>query len=384
MKKVLLLSIVLFLAACERPTLDIRQELLTTLKAQRSFAVEETFVWNRFASLNNAPWNAFIEINNTIEFENNRYFVVHSLDEETNTNRVIDRTLFEAASYKNIYSRNAAIRIDQRWYNIDLPLINAIGLGSFDPVLVVSELLFNNIELYYKTDTGVTGDIASYRIAVVTISDTLFERLFEHSAAPYVDVPYAYNVTAEIRFNDAYEVTDIVFDLSRLIRQYRDYYIVQQGAVFNSLSGQFSLSYSAYDAVNVSQLPLGMSLQPSTTSLTIESEALTSSTLVQPTFTTLIDPNSGEREVLVTVAFDQIGRLALVELLGVKDGNQVVFEQRQVVPVGPDNNVVFKSIANANNLDALYVSVRYLERQSATVIFETLDLTTGLKAYLTN
>jgi hypothetical protein len=199
-----------------------------------------------------------------------------------------------------------------------------------------------------------------------------------------VDVPYAYNVTAEIRFNDAYEVTDIVFDLSRLIRQYRDYYIVQQGAVFNSLSGQFSLSYSAYDSVNVSQLPLGMSLQPSTTSLTIANEALTSSTLVQPTFTTLIDPNSGEREVLVTVAFDQIGRLALVELLGEKDGNQVVFEQRQVVPVGPDNNVVFKSIANANNLDALYVSVRYLERQSATVIFETLDLTTGLKAYLTN
>jgi hypothetical protein len=98
----------------------------------------------------------------------------------------------------------------------------------------------------------------------------------------------------------------------------------------------------------------------------------------------LIDPNSGEREVLVTVAFDQIGRLALVELLGVKDGNQVVFEQRQVVPVGPDNNVVFQSIADANSLDALYVSVRYLERQSATVIFETLDLTTGLKAYLTN
>lgn len=384
MKKVLLLGLVVFLAACETPTLDIRQELLTTLKAQRSFAVEETFVWDRFASLNNAPWNTFIELNNTIEFENNRYFVVHNLDEETNTNRVIDRTLFEAASYKNIYSRNAAIRIDQRWYNIDLPLINAIGLGSFDPVLVVSELLFNNIELYYKSDAGVTGDIASYRIAVVTISDTLFERLFEHSAAPYVDIPYAYNVTAEIRFNDAYEVTDIVFDLNRLIRQYRDYYVVQQGAVFNSLSGQFSLSYSAYNEVNVSQLPLGVSLQPSSTILTIVNEALAFSTLVQPTFTTLLDANSGEQVVIVTVAFEQVGRLALVELLGVKDDAQVVFEQRQIAPTGPDTNVVFKAIANANSLDALYVSVRYLERQSATVIFETLDLTPSLKAHLTN
>lgn len=384
MKRVFLIGILLFLSACETPTLDIRQELLATLKSQRSFSVEESFEWKRFATLDNAPWNEFIEINNTIEFENNRYFVVHNLDEETNTNRVIDRTLFEAASYKNIYSRNAAIRIERQWYNIELPVINAIGLGSLDPVFVVSELLFNNIELYYKSDAGITGDISSFRIAVVTISDDLFERLFEHSVAAYVDVPYAYTVTAEIRFNDQYEVTGIVFDLNRLIRQYRDYFVVQQSAVFNSLTGRFSLTYDRYNEVNVSELPLGLSLQPSATVLAETSLGLLASSVAQATLTSLTDATSGERLVRVDLVFDQQGRVALVELLGVVDERQVLFEQRQIVPVGANSVVLFQPIPNANTLDELYVSIRYLKRQRATVIFETLDLTADLTAHFMN
>lgn len=384
MKRVFLIGILLFLSACETPTLDIRQELLTTLKSQRSFSVEESFEWKRFATLDNAPWNEFIEINNTIEFENNRYFVVHNLDEETNTNRVIDRTLFAAASYKNIYSRNAAIRIERQWYNIELPVINAIGLGSLDPVFVVSELLFNNIELYYKSDAGITGDISSFRIAVVTISDDLFERLFEHSVAAYVDVPYAYTVTAEIRFNDQYEVTGIVFDLNRLIRQYRDYFVVQQSAVFNSLTGRFSLTYDRYNEVNVSELPLGLSLQPSATVLAETSLGLLASSVAQATLTSLTDATSGERLVRVDLVFDQQGRVALVELLGVVDERQVLFEQRQIVPVGANSVVLFQPIPNANTLDELYVSIRYLTRQRASVIFETLDLTADLTAHFMN
>lgn len=382
MKKAVVCLIVVFLSACETPTLDIRQELISTLNAQRSFSVDESFEWNRFATLNNAPWNEFVEITTSIDFETNRYFTQHQLDEETNTNRVIERTLFDAATYKNIYSRNAAVRIDRRWYNVELPVINAMGLGSFDPVLVVSELLFNNTELYYKSDAGVTGDISSYRIAVVTIDDVQFEELFEHSVAPYVNVPYAYTVTAELRFNDQYEITDIEFDLSRLLRQYRDYFSVQQGVVFNSLTAQFSLTYHRYNEVNVSELPLGLLLQPSANVLTNPEEAVTSSVLIQPTFTTLSESSLGEREVRVDIISSEEGRVALIELLGMANGQQVFFEQRLIVPVDKNTFVSLPPISNANALDELYLSIRFVKRQSPSVIFETLDVTTNLKAHL--
>jgi hypothetical protein len=379
MKKVLLLVALLLLSACETPSLDIRQELRTTLNQQQSFTVEESFRWRRFATLSNAPWNEFVEIENSIDFQNNRYFVEHLIDEETNVNRVVERTLFQAASYKNIYSRDAAIRVNRQWYNVELPLVNSIGLGSLDPVFVVTELLYNNIELYYKSDAGVTGDISSFRIAVVTITDTLFERLFEHTVASYIDIPYSYTVTAEIRFNDDYEVTEIVFDLSRLIRQYRDYYSVQQGAAFNSLMGQYTLSYHSYNQVAVLELPVGISFQPSNQPIASIANALTESDILQPTVTSL--PGTAmRRSVQLEVAFQGQARIALVELIGLSNGERTLFVQRQMIALQPNERLLLERIENANALTELYVSIRYLDQQRSVVVFETLNLTPRLRA----
>jgi hypothetical protein len=379
MKKVLLLVALLLLSACETPSLDIRQELRTTLNQQQSFTVEESFRWRRFATLSNAPWNEFVEIENSIDFQNNRYFVEHLIDEETNVNRVVERTLFQAASYKNIYSRDAAIRVNRQWYNVELPLVNSIGLGSLDPVFVVTELLYNNIELYYKSDAGVTGDISSFRIAVVTISDTLFERLFEHTVGSYIEIPYSYTVTAEIRFNDNYEVTEIVFDLNRLIRQYRDYYTVQQGAVFNSLIGQYSLLYHSYNQVVVLDLPVGISFQPSNQSIASIATAETDSQILQPTLIT-VPSTTPRRSVQLEVAFQGQARIALVELIGLSNGERTLFVQRQMIGLQPNERLLLERIENANALTELYVSIRYLDQQRSVVVFETLNLTPRLRA----
>lgn len=374
----------MLLTACETPTLDIRQELLTTLKAQPNFAVEESFEWKRFATLNNAPWNELVEINNTIEFENNRYFVEHRKDEETNTNRMIERTLFEAASYKSIYSRNAAILVERQWYHLDLPLINAIGLGSLDPVYVVTELLFNNKELYYKSDAGVTGDISSYRIAVVTISDVLFNDMFEHSVASYVDFPYPFTVTAELRFNDAYEITNIDFDLNRLIRQYRDYFSVQQGAVFNSLSGTYSLVYRDYGGIRVNEPTTRTTFQPTTELLTVFDQAVVQSTLLSPVFTTTIDSATGQRVLQTTIVFERAGRIAVIEVLGMVRGQIVYNGQQQVVPIRTNQSLQLQPIPNVNQLDQMYVTIRFLDQKTSSVIFETLNATSLLNAHYSN
>lgn len=384
MKKGWLIVVLLFLSACDTPTLDIRQELLTTLKAQRSFTVEESFEWKRFATLNNGPWNEFVEINNTIDFDNNRYFVDHRMDQETNINRAIERTLFQAASYKNIYSRNAAIRVNRQWYNVDLPLINSIGLGSLDPVFVITELLYNSTELYYKSDTGVTGDINSFRIAVVTISDDQFEAMFRQTIAPYLDFPYTYTVTAELHFNDEYEITHIEFDLNRLIRQYKDYFSVQQSASFISLSGNYTLIYRDYGAVNVSELPIGISLQPTTELLAVFDEAVEQSTILQLQFTTVTDPSTAQRSLQPTILFARVGRIALVEILGISKGQIVFNTQHQILTMRPDQPFQVERIDNSLAVEELYVTIRYLDQQSSTVIFETLDATSMLRAYYSN
>lgn len=384
MRKLFFLGLVVLLTACETPTLDIRQELLTTLKAQPNFAVEESFEWKRFATLNNAPWNELVEINNTIEFENNRYFVEHRKDEETNTNRVIERTLFEAASYKSIYSRNAAILVERQWYHLDLPLINAIGLGSLDPIYVVTELLFNNTELYYKSDAGVTGDISSFRIAVVTISDVLFNDMFEHSVAAYVDFPYPFTVTAELRFNDAYEITNIDFDLNRLIRQYRDYFSVQQGAVFNSLSGTYSLVYRDYGGIRVNEPTTRTTFQPTTELLTVFDQAVVQSTLLSPVFTTTIDSATGQRVLQTTIVFERAGRIAVIEVLGMVRGQIVYNGQQQVVPIRTNQSLQLQPIPNVNQLDQMYVTIRFLDQKTSSVIFETLNATSLLNAHYSN
>jgi hypothetical protein len=327
--------------------------------------------------LNNGPWNEFVEIETSIDFQNNRYFVEHIIDEETNINRVVERTLFQAASYKNIYSRDAAILVNRQWYNLELPLINSIGLGSLDPVFVVTELLYNNIELYYKTDTGVTGDISSFRIAVATISDTLFERLFEHTVTSYIDIPYSYTVTVEIRFNDDYEVTDIVFDLNRLIRQYRDYYTVQQGAVFNSLVGEYALSYHSYNQIVVPELPQGITFQPSNRSIASLNSAVTESAILQAALTSL--PGTATRRVVqLEIAFQGQARIALIEVIGLSGGDRTLFVQRQLVAIDPNERLLTERIENADALTELYVTIRYLDQIRSVVVFETLNVTPRL------
>ncbi len=369
MKKVYVVLLLLFLAACEtRSTLDIRQELLTTLKAQSSFVVSERFEWQRFATKEGGPWNEFVEKENDITFQNNRYLVDHMIDIETNNNRVIDRTLFQATSYKNIYSRDAAVRINRQWYNLDLPLINTMGLGTLDPITVVNDLLYSNNEIYYKSDTGVTGDIRSFRYAVVTISDDVFRRLFSHTVLPHVSVPYSYKVTAEIAFDDDYKITSIEFDFNRLIREYRDYYTVQQGATILSLTGSYRLTYGSYNNVVVPNLPTGRTLQPSNNSIADFEDTKEFSNWIDASF---VSDDEGE---VINIIMLRPARLVLIEVQGLKDEQTTLLLQQQVAAVLNDDTIEFK-IPSDIDVDALLVSIRLIDQTSSRAISETVDVT---------
>lgn len=368
MKKVFILWLVVFLAACDtRPTLDIRQELLTTLKAQSSFVVSERFEWQRFATKEGGPWNEFVEKENDITFQNNRYLVDHTMDVETNNNRVIERTLFQAVSYKNIYSRDAAVRINRQWYNLDLPLINTIGLGTLDPISVVNDLLYRNNEIYYKSDAGVTGDIRSFRYAVVTISDDVFRRLFSHTVLPHVNVPYPFTVTAEIAFDDDYRILSIDFDFNRLIREYRDYYTVQQRATILSLTGSYKLVYHSYNNVVVPNLPSGTTFQPSNTSIADFEELREISDWIDPSFDSVDEGES------ITLRMLRPARLVLIEVQGLKNEQTTLLLQKQVAVVSIGDTVEFK--AADFDVDSLFVSIRLIDQTSSRVILETIDVT---------
>jgi hypothetical protein len=369
MKKILVLVIVLLLGACEQASpFDIRQELVSTLKSQSSFVVSERFEWQRFGVLNEGPWNEFVEKDHAITFQNNRYLVDHSIDIETNNNRVMERTLFQAQSYKNIYSRDAAVRINRQWYNLDLPLINPVGLGSLDPVAVVTELLYSNIEWYTKSETGVTGDTRTHRFAVVTISDTVFRQLFEHTVMPHVDVPYRYTVTAELAFGDDYRITSIDFDLTRLLREYRDYFTVQQGATILSLSGRYQLQYHSYNNVVVPNLPSGVTLQPTTESFSdLES-------VVEQSDWLAVSIRSEDHGLQITGTMLRPARLLLIEVQGLKDERTSFLTQQQFVSL-KNNQTLTLPAFDASEFSRLIISIRVIDQRTSRVISETFDVT---------
>jgi len=369
MKKFFALLLLIFLAACDtRPTLDIRQELLTTLKAQSSFVVSERFEWQRFATKDEGPWNEFVEKENDITFQNNRYLVDHIIDVETNNNRVIDRTLFQAVSYKSIYSRDAAVRINRQWYNVDLPVINTMGLGTLDPITVINDLLYSNNEIYYKSDTGITGDIRSFRYAVVTISDEVFRRLFSHTVLPHVSVPYSYTVTAEIAFDDDYRILSIEFDFNRLIREYRDYYTVQQGATILSLTGSYRLTYHSYNNVVVPNLPSGTTLEPSNNSFADFEDLRDFSNWIDTSFA-----SGGEGES-INIIMLRPARVVLIEVQGLKNEQTTLLLQQQVAGVSIGDTIEFKT-STEFDVDSLFVSIRLIDQTSSRVILETIDVT---------
>jgi hypothetical protein len=369
MKKILVLVIVLLLGACEQASpFDIRQELVSTLKSQSSFVVSERFEWQRFGVLNEGPWNEFVEKDHAITFQNNRYLVDHSIDIETNNNRVMERTLFQAQSYKNIYSRDAAVRINRQWYNLDLPLINPVGLGSLDPVAVVTELLYSNIEWYTKSETGVTGDTRTHRFAVVTISDTVFRQLFEHTVMPHVDVPYRYTVTAELAFGDDYRITSIDFDLTRLLREYRDYFTVQQGATILSLSGRYQLQYHSYNNVVVPNLPSGVTLQPTTESFSdLES-------VVEQSDWLAVSIRSEDHGLQITGTMLRPARLLLIEVQGLKDERTSFLTQQQFDSLKSNQTLTLPAF-DASEFSRLIISIRVIDQRTSRVISETFDVT---------
>lgn len=249
MKRSLLLVAVLLLTACETETIDLRDEIVSAMTANDSFVVLEDFRWQQFARKGDDPYNLDVISTNRISFVQNRYLTDHFFDEQLNQEGTSERSLLQGSTYKNIFNQQAAIRFERDWYGIELQQINQIGLGTIDPEDVISQLLYQSSDLYYKSDEGITGSFEDYRYVVVTVNKDLFETLFVHTVAPYLDFPYDYRVFIELEFNDEYLIEAITFDFSNLLSQYKDYFEVQQGVRFTSLDVNYTITYSEYGEV---------------------------------------------------------------------------------------------------------------------------------------
>jgi hypothetical protein len=246
MKRSLILFFIVFVTACETPPIDLRDEIVTAMAANDSFVVLEDFRWQQFARKGDSPYNVDVISTNRISFVQNRYLTEHFFDEQLYQEGVSERSLLQVSTYKDIFNQQAAIRFERDWLGIQLPQINQIGLGTIDPQDLISQLLYQSSDLYYKSDEGITGSFDDYRYVVVTVNKDLFETLFVHTITPYLDFPYDYRVFIELEFNEAYLIESITFDFSNLISQYKDYFEVQQGVRFTSLDVSYTLTYSQY------------------------------------------------------------------------------------------------------------------------------------------
>lgn len=249
MKRSLFLFFLLVLTACETAPIDLRDEIVTAMSANDSFVVDESFRWQQFARKADHPYNIDVIATNRISFVDNRYLTDHFFDEQLNQEGQSERSLLQVSTYKNIYNQQAAIRFDRDWLGLQLSQINQIGVGTIDPLDVISQLLYQTSDLYYKSDEGITGSFEDYRYVVVTANKDLFESLFVHTFGSYVDFPYEYRVFIELEFNERYLIESITFDFTNLMNQYKDYFEVQQGVRFTSLDVSYTLDFSEYEEV---------------------------------------------------------------------------------------------------------------------------------------
>lgn len=249
MKRSIVLILLLILSACETPSIDLRDEIVSAMSTNDSFVVDEAFRWQQFARKADEPYNIDVIATNQISFVDNRYLTEHFFDEQRNQEGVSERSLLQVSTYKNIYNQQAAIRFDRDWFGLQLAQINQIGVGTMDPLDVINQLLYQTSDLYYKSDEGITGSFEDYRYVVVTANKALFESLFVHTFGSYIDFPYDYRVFIELEFNERYLIESITFDFSNLINQYIDYFEVQQGVRFTSLEVSYSLNFSEYGEV---------------------------------------------------------------------------------------------------------------------------------------
>lgn len=249
MKRSYLLFLAFLLAGCETPTIDLRSEIVSAMRTNDNFVVQEEFIWRQFARKDDQPLNLDVLSTSTINFQENRYIIDHFIDEQRNQEGIQERSLYQVTTYRNIFNQQAAFRHDREWVGLQLQQLNQIGLGTIDPIDLVNQLLYQANDLYYKSEEGVTGDFEDYRYVVVSVSKELFTSLFVHNIAPYVDVPYNYRVFVELEFDETFLITSISFDFSDLIRQYTDYYTVQQGVAFTLLEASYELTYHSYGEV---------------------------------------------------------------------------------------------------------------------------------------
>ena len=248
MKKILII-IILFLAGCtaERlPANAILADISDEMSSTANFSVTEEFQFTQFGVNNDQPHNKSIEIENYIVYNNNVIYTETDMTYKTLYQSVEERGNYEFKSYKDLLSNVAYVKPENDWYAVELPQMFKLGMGSIDPVAIVNAILYDNIEINFRGDEGISVDPSLYRVAIADLSSDVFEELFASTIYQFIDLDYDYTLAATMRFNAEFQVEYIEFDLSELIGQYSDYYVYELKSTMNSIYGSYKLNFSNY------------------------------------------------------------------------------------------------------------------------------------------
>lgn len=243
MKKLLSVLFILFLVACEEQEIVVEDLISNELQITQNFTVEEYFEFSQYGKNGDLPDSLIIDTENEILYQRGQVYSYTNTVIERNYLEEESREIYEYESFINPYQNNAYLKSEDDWYELELTKLFMHELGSIDPVAIINSILFDNENVYYKSEQGITGNAEDYRYVVAELSSDTFEDLFESTIFNHVDVQYDYYVDATLRFNDEYQVVSIEFNLNNLLSQMKDYRTYELKSDISSLSASYELRF---------------------------------------------------------------------------------------------------------------------------------------------
>ncbi len=248
MKKFLII-LILFLVGCASERLPVNvilADISAEMGSTANFSVSEEFSFIQFGVNDDQPHNMEIKIENHIVYDNSVIYTDTNMTYETMYHSVEERGNYKFKSYKDLLSNVAYVKPENDWYSVELPQMYKLGMGSIDPVAIVNAILYDNLEINFRGDEGISVDPSLYRVARADLSSEVFEELFASTIYQFIDLNYDYTIAVTMRFNAEFQVEYIDFDLSELIQQYSDDFKYVLKSTLNQIYGSYRLNFSNY------------------------------------------------------------------------------------------------------------------------------------------
>ncbi|XMB67610.1 hypothetical protein RI065_03535 [Mycoplasmatota bacterium zrk1] len=256
MKKLWFVIVLIILSACTTESLELKEKIATEMARVASFEVNEVFSLKQYGRNNDAPDNRTITIDNKIRYDEDVIYTINSMKEDLDLHNVETRKIYSFESYKDWFNNVAFVSdTESDWYEVELSQMHNIGMGSIDPISIINMILDESKDLD-------NSQIENSNYIVTDIPSDLFEEMFGSSVFRFIDmsspgspykVGYPYKVEVSIKYDDDNRIEFIDFDLSDLLKKYRDYYVyeIEIDSVITFLTANLRLDFFNYNQIDI-------------------------------------------------------------------------------------------------------------------------------------